>query len=293
MLSSDLVRSALDQGDASSAMHAIQHDGRVRMTSKPINPDQLPDLLRACTKPFGSVSNRTHPTVGARCGPYKRYEQDMKTDEQVQKDVVAELAWEPSINATQISVEVADGIVTLVGHVGSYAEKINAEHVAQRVAGVKGIAVELEVKLIESNQRTDADIARSAQSVLQWTTSLPPDGVKVKVENGWISLSGDVEWEFQKKVAVKAVHHLLGVTGVSDMMAIKPSVSATIVKSEIEMALKRAARNDAQDITVEVRGSDVTLTGPVYSWSERELVRSSAWATPGVRNVVDNMTVAF
>ena len=139
----------------------------------------------------------------------------------------------------------------------------------------------------------DADIARSAQSVLQWTPLLPRGCVKVKVENGWITLLGDVEWEFQKKAAIRAVHHLAGVSGVSDMMTIHSTVSATVVKSEIEMALKRAARNDANEISVEVRGNDVTLSGAVYSLSERELVRTTAWATPGVRNVVDNMTVSF
>jgi osmotically-inducible protein OsmY len=144
-----------------------------------------------------------------------------------------------------------------------------------------------------SAAQLDADIARSAQSVLQWTTLLPPGCVKVKVENGWITLSGDVEWEFQKKAAVRAVHHLAGVSGVSDMMTINSTVSATVVKSEIEMALRRAARKDANEISVEVRGGDVTLSGAVYSLSERELIRSTAWATPGVRNVVDNMTVAF
>jgi len=139
----------------------------------------------------------------------------------------------------------------------------------------------------------DADIAHTAQSVLQWTALLPPGRVKVKVENGWITLSGDVEWEFQKKAAVRAVGHLAGVNGVSDMMTIHSTVSAIVVKSEIEMALRRAARHDANEISVEVRGNDVTLSGAVYSLSERELVRTTAWAMPGVRNVVDNMTIAF
>lgn len=147
-------------------------------------------------------------------------------------------------------------------------------------------------KLLPTAQ-SDADTARTSQSVLQWTPLLPPGCVKVKVENGWITLSGDVEWDFQKKAAVRAVQHLAGVSGVSDMMTINSTVSATVVKSEIEMALRRAARNDANEIAVDVRGNEVTLSGAVYSLSERELVRSTAWAMPGVRNVVDNMTVAF
>jgi osmotically-inducible protein OsmY len=217
----------------------------------------------------------------------------MKSDKQVQRDVVAELGWEPSVNATQIGVEVSDGVVTLAGHVGSYAEKLNAERAAQRVAGVKALAVEMDVTLPGSSRRLDADIARSAENVLQWTTSVPPECIKIKVENGWITLSGPVEWDFQRRAAAEAVRHLMGVTGVSDQITIKPRVSSTIVKSDIEAALKRRAQSHADGISVEVRGNDVTLTGIVNSWSERQLAVNSAWGAPGVHNVMDNMTVTF
>jgi osmotically-inducible protein OsmY len=217
----------------------------------------------------------------------------MKTDKQIQQDVIAELGWEPSVNATHIGVEVADGVVTLAGHVGNYTEKSNAERAAQRVAGVKALAVEMDVKLAGSSKRNDADIARSAENVLQWATYLSPDSIKVKVEGGWITLSGEVEWDYQRQTTIDAVRHLSGVTGVSDHIAIKPKVSSTLVKSDIEAALKRRARTDAQRISVEVQGSDVTLTGSVHSWSERDLARDSAWGTPGVRNVVDKMTVSY
>jgi osmotically-inducible protein OsmY len=217
----------------------------------------------------------------------------MKTDKQVQQDVIAELGWEPSVNATHIGVEVADGIVTLAGHVSSYTEKSNAERAAQRVAGVKALAVEMDVKLAGSAKRNDADIARSAENVLEWATYLSPDSIKVKVEGGWITLSGEVEWDYQRQTTIEAVRHLSGVTGVSDQIAIKPKVSSTLVKSDIEAALRRRARTDAQKISVEVQGSDVTLTGSVHSWSERDLARDSAWGTPGVRNVVDKMTVSY
>ena len=217
----------------------------------------------------------------------------MKTDKQIQQDVIAELGWEPSINATHIGVEVADGVVTLAGHVSSYTEKSNAERAAQRVAGVKALAVEMDVKLAGSSKRNDADIARSADNVLQWATYLSPDSIKVKVEGGWITLSGEVEWDYQRQTTIDAVRHLSGVTGVSDQIAIKPKVSSTLVKSDIEAALRRRARTDAQKISVEVQGSDVTLTGSVHSWSERDLARDSAWGTPGVRNVVDKMTVSY
>jgi osmotically-inducible protein OsmY len=217
----------------------------------------------------------------------------MKTDKQIQQDVIAELSWAPSVNAAHIGVEVSNGVVTLAGHVSSYAEKLNAEKAAQHVAGVKALAVEMDVKLVGTSQRNDADIASSAQTALQSAMYFSPSGVKVKVENGWVTLSGHVEWDYQRQSSVGAVRELLGVTGVSDQIAIKPKVSATLVKSDIEAALKRRARNDAQKISVDVQGSDVTLTGSVHSWSERDLARESAWSTPGVRHVVDKMTVSY
>ena len=217
----------------------------------------------------------------------------MKTDIQLQQDVIAELKWEPSVNAAQIGVEVKDGIVTLAGHVSTYAEKLGAERAAQRVSGVKALAIEIDVQLSGSSKRTDADIAGAARNVLQWTSSLPKDGVKVMVESGWVTLSGEVDWEYQRQAAAKAVRYLMGVTGVSNQIAIQPNVSLSAVKSDIEAALKRRATADAQKISVEVRGADVTLSGTVHSWSERNLAKHSAWGTPGVRNVVDNMSIAY
>jgi osmotically-inducible protein OsmY len=217
----------------------------------------------------------------------------MKTDAQVQQDVIAELKWEPSVNAAQIGVEVKNGIVTLAGHVASYAEKWDAERAAQRVGGVKALAIELDVTLTGSSKRSDADIARSAESALQWTTFLPKDAVKITVEKGWITITGTVDWAYQRQAAADGVRYLLGVTGVSDQIAIKSSVSSTAVKADIEAALKRRAAVDAQKIRVEVRGADVTLTGTVDSWAERDLARHSAWSTAGVRNVVDNLTFAY
>ena len=217
----------------------------------------------------------------------------MKTDTQLQQDVIAELKWEPSVNAAQIGVEVKDGIVTLAGHVNSYSDKWGAERAAQRVSGVKALAIEMDVKLSGSSKRTDADIARSAENVLEWTTYLPKDSVKVMVESGLITLSGEVDWEYQRQAVAKGVRYLMGVKGVSDQIVIKPKVSLSAVKSDIEAALKRRATTDAQKISVEVRGADVTLTGTVHSWSERDLAKHAAWGTPGVRNVVDNMTITY
>ena len=217
----------------------------------------------------------------------------MKSDKQIQQDVMAELSWEPSVNAAHIGVEVSDGIVTLAGHVTHYAEKLNAEQAAQRVDGVKALTVEMDVTLPGASNRSDSDIAQSANSVLRWTTYLPTDHIKIKVENGRISLSGEVEWDYQRQGAVESVHHLQGVTGVNNQITLKPQASASVVKADIEAALKRRAQKHAQAISVEVQGGDVTLTGIVNSWSERALARDSAWRAPGVRNVNDNMTVTF
>jgi osmotically-inducible protein OsmY len=217
----------------------------------------------------------------------------MKTDSQLQQDVLAELKWEPSVHAAEIGVEVKDGIVTLAGHVGSYSEKWDAERAAQRVSGVKALAVEMDVKLLGTSQRTDADIARSAESSLQWTTFLAKDAIKIKVEKGWVTLSGQVEWQYQRESAANAVRYLMGVTGVSDDITIKPKVSSGAVKTDIEAALKRRATADAHKIKVDVKGADVTLTGTVSSWAERELANHSAWGTPGVHSVVDKMTMTY
>ena len=217
----------------------------------------------------------------------------MKSDSQIQKDVMAELKWEPSVHAESIGVEVTEGVVTLAGHVATYGEKWNAERAAQRVAGVHAVAVEIDVKLAGSSQRTDADIARSAENVLQWTTFLPTDSVKVMVEKGWITLSGQVNWTYQRQVAKDAIRHLMGVTGVSDQITLKPSVSLGAVKADIAAALKRRARADAQKISVDVNGSDVTLSGTVHSWADKELATHSAWSTPGVHNVIDKISIVF
>jgi osmotically-inducible protein OsmY len=217
----------------------------------------------------------------------------MKTDTQLQQDVMAELAWEPSVNAAQIGVEVKDGVVTLAGHVGSFIEKWEAERAVQRVSGIKGLAVEMDVTLPGSSKRNDVDIARSARNVLEWTTYWPQDEIKVVVEAGWITLSGEVDWEYQRQAAARAIRGLMGVTGVSDQIVLKPKVAVMPVKSDIEAALKRRIHSDAKHITVGVQGTEVTLSGTVHSWSERESARNSAWSTPGVRSVADHLTVVY
>jgi len=217
----------------------------------------------------------------------------MKTDAQLQKDVIAELAWEPAIQAARIGVEVKDGIVTLAGEVGSYSEKWHAERAAQRVHGVQALAIEMKVKLAGASQRTDSDIAQSARNVLDWTTSVESSAVKVLVEGGWITLGGELDWQYQKQAATDAVRGLMGVTGVSDQIGLKHKPMASIVKADIDAAIRRSAAKDSSEIRVEIAGGDVTLTGKVHSWSERDLATDSAWASPGVRNVIDKMTLTF
>ena len=197
------------------------------------------------------------------------------------------------MHAEQIGVEVNNGIVTLAGHVDSYPAKWNAERAAQRVAGVKGLAVEIDVKLNGLTKHSDADIARTVENVLLWTTYLPKDSVKIMVEDGWVTLSGQVQWGFQRTTATAAVRYLMGVKGVSDQITIKPSVSASDVKNDIEAALKRRAINEAHGIKVAVNGSEVTLTGKVPTWAERDAAGSAAWGTPGVSNVIDNIAISY
>jgi len=215
----------------------------------------------------------------------------MKSDTQLQQDVSAELSWEPSVNASQIGVTVKDGIVTLSGHVDSFGEKWHAERAAQAVSGVMALAVEIDVKLPGSSTRNDTDLARTAQNVLANMSQLPHDAVKVKVEGGWITLSGELDWQFQRQSAAAAVRYLMGTTGVSDQIIIKPHAGASVVKADIESALRRGARSGTHRISVAVSGGEVTLEGSVESWAEREAARHAAWGTPGVRHVVDRIRV--
>jgi osmotically-inducible protein OsmY len=217
----------------------------------------------------------------------------MKTDQQLQQDVNAELLWEPAVHAAHVGVEVKDGVVTLAGEVDSYAEKWNAEHAAQRVSGVQALAVDLTVKLSGPNTRTDADIAGSVQSVLEWTSALPANAVQVMVEDGWVTLSGDVNWQFQKLAAADCVRHMWGVRGVHNQIYIKPALSASAIQADIEAALWRTAVVEGGHISVTVDGQDVILSGTVHNWTERKDATSSAWRTPGVRNVVDKMTLSY
>ena len=213
------------------------------------------------------------------------------TDNSLKQAVLDELQWEPRVNAAHIGVAAKDGVVTLTGNVGSYAEKLAAERATGRVYGVKGVAEELIVRYPFDNKVDDTDIAQKALQVLSWDIEVPNDKVKVKVEKGWVTLSGNLDWYFQRTAAEADVRKLQGVTGVINNIVIKPPVQASAVQDKIKAALKRNAQIEADNITVTTDGGKVTLSGKVDTWYERNLVESTAWSAPGVTQVDDHLVV--
>jgi osmotically-inducible protein OsmY len=216
----------------------------------------------------------------------------MRTDSELQRDVLDELNWEPSTDAADIGVSVDNGVVTLHGTVKSLSQKWTAERVAQHIEGVRAVTDELEVKLPGDALRSDADIAAAALNALDWNVSVPPGQIKLLVENGWITLEGNVEYRYQKEAAEDAVRNLAGVKGITNLVIIKPRVSPTDVKYEIYKALERAAQIDAQKISVLASDGTVVLSGNVRSWAEREDAERAAWAAPGVHDVRNDIQIA-
>jgi osmotically-inducible protein OsmY len=216
------------------------------------------------------------------------------TDKQLQEDVIAELDWEPSVNAASIRVAVEGGIVTLSGTVGSYLEKKTAERVVKRVTGVKAIAEDLTVKLPSRSARTDTEIARAAVDALRWHVSLPDD-IKVTVEDGVVALEGMVDWDYQRTAAEHAVQHLTGVRLVSNYLTLRPKApkaTAADIKKDIKRALERSAEIDAAGIEVEIVGSKAILSGAIRSWAEGEDALRAARAAPGVTEVENRMVIS-
>jgi len=222
----------------------------------------------------------------------------MKTDAALQRDVMDELKWEPTVKPAEIGVGVKDGVVTLSGDVDTYGEKWAAERAAARVFGVKAVAEELKVRLPGSLKRSDEDVAQAAANALQWNVWLTHiiDRIEVVVEDGWITLSGDVDWWYQKDAVGDTVRNLLGVRGLSNDIAIAPrspiTVNAQDVKDKIESAFQRNALLDSRRITVEIRGGKVILRGSVRNWAEREQVEWAAFAAPGVSEVESNIIIS-
>lgn len=218
----------------------------------------------------------------------------MKTDLQLQREVLDELKFEPSIREMEIGVAAKDGVLTLTGFVDSYAEKMSAERTAERVNGVKAVADEIQVKLPGLYQRNDTDIAHAAVNALRWDIQVPDDRIKTTVENGWIHLDGEVEWQYQKWAAERAVRNLMGVRGVTNVIRMKPKkASSHEVSEKIKDSLRRHAERDAEKITIEAKDGLVTLRGTVSSFAERQDAERAAWQAPGVTRVDDFLFVAF
>ena len=213
------------------------------------------------------------------------------TDLELKRNVDDALTWEPSFDAADIGVSVDNGVVALRGDIASYAAKSAAERVALGVYGVKAVANDLNVRLIGEYQRTDSDIAQAAVNALQWNTVVPASRVSVTVGKGWITLKGNLDWQYQKDAAARAVRDLTGVLGVNNNIVVQPRVKSLDVRDKIEAAFKRSAEIDARRISVTAQDGKVILAGNVRSWAERREAERAAWAAPGVIQVDDRLSI--
>ncbi|MDJ1506438.1 BON domain-containing protein [Xanthocytophaga agilis] len=214
----------------------------------------------------------------------------MKSDFSLQQDVINELRWEPTLHSTEIGVAVKDGVVTLSGYVQNYSMKVAAENTAKRVKGVRAVAQEITVKSIGS-QTTDEDIAHAILNSFKWHSEIPEDKIKIRVQKGWVTLEGQVDWHYQRNAAESAIQFLVGVKGVSNLISVKPAVVVSDVKTKIIAALQRNATLEGQQIDVEAIGTKIILKGKVHSWIERKEAEHAAWAAPGVTNVEDDLVI--
>jgi osmotically-inducible protein OsmY len=216
----------------------------------------------------------------------------MRFDSEIERDVKDELQWDPDLDATNIAVSVKDGVVTLAGYVKSYTDKYEAEAAAKRVASVRAVANDLEVRLPSVDERPDPDIARDAVAAIKSQLPISSEHIKVVIKNGWVSLEGQVEWQYQRQTAEKAVRRIKGVKGVSNLIQLGPRAQPEDIKRKIQEAFKRNAEVDANRIMVETNGSEVILKGTVRSWVEREEAERVAWSAPGVTKVEDRIAVS-
>ncbi len=216
----------------------------------------------------------------------------VRSDEEIQRDVLEELKWDSHVQPNEIGVAVKDGIVTLTGWVDSYLKKISAEEAAWRVPGVKAVVNDIEVRLPSSAERTDEDLAKAVVNALRWDAAVPADRIEVTVSKGWVTLKGEVDYGFQKREAERVVQRIAGVKGVTNLILVKPQLlSPADLKQQIEKALLRDAETDARRITVEVQGSKVILYGTVRSYAEKKEAEDVAWSTPGVTDVENHIVV--
>ncbi|HEY8658457.1 MAG TPA: BON domain-containing protein [Hanamia sp.] len=215
----------------------------------------------------------------------------MKSDNQIQKDVMEELKWEPFLNAAEIGVSVKNGIVTLSGQVDSYSKKIASEKAAKKIAGVNAIAEDMQIGVSPLYKKSDTEIAAAVLNALKWHTDIQEDKLKVKVEDGNVTLEGDVDWEFERYNAKKAIENLLGVRSVINLISVKPKTTANDIEKKISSAFHRNATIDAERITAEVLGNTVILRGKVRSFVEKEDAENAAWAAPGILRIDNKLII--
>lgn len=216
----------------------------------------------------------------------------MKSDSEIERDVKEELTWDPDLDASDIAVSVKNGVVTLTGFVKSYADKYEAEAAAKRVAGVVAVANDIQVRMPSVDERPDPEIARDAVAAIKAQLPISSEKMKVVVKDGWITLEGEVEWQYQRATADNAVRRIKGVKGVTNLIQVKPHTEPNEIKKKIQEAFRRSAEIDANRIMVETNDGEVILKGTVRSWVEREEAERAAWAAPGVTNVIDEIVVS-